>query len=589
MLPALSSMRTLLACMILAVFPGLVTLGDENERTPVSTVGSQQGHDVGRSITGRVTGHVRDALTDKSISGARIDLNGADRRVGECPEGETTIESTSVFENLPDSVSVYAGPAGSFCFHSPSRDPIWIRVVADGHAPKVIEVLPGDDPIDIWLDRGATIAGVLLRNEDMSPVSGTVRLYRKLKIAWSWDIRDHFGRTKDGTRPSVLVANAGDDGSFTFSGLGTGNYTLVGETETGKTDPQRLAIENVDRTLQVEVLAKRAASIQVTVSGLPEGERVGLAVLSHETGTRVDGVIDAKNGTTVIPRIFPGHYLIDAKTRGGRKISRSIVVEKDDVYVTFSFVGDFRLFGSVTAGEMKMGAIEVTVVQADRDDEVAGADWTSIEGDYEISGLPAGDYDLLLHGYRFRAEIVDGDLEININLQANRVIGVASLAGVPQRATWVFATLLDDTPYNGVRKEFAAPTDDEGKYEFKGLPNGVYQILVPDARLEGNRGEVVLNGSEQRYDFYMSSTDDFRQVEIAGISCASVDVEVHDWLKENRYVFALELDDDGIGKLPASLIGYSLTFALPHVGSRQVQSWDGRPLNLTLEEQPPAN
>ena len=162
----------------------------------------------------------------------------------------------SVFENLPDSVFVYAGPAGSFCFHSPSRDPIWIRVVADGYAPKVIQVLPGEDPIDIWLDRGATISGVLLNDEDMSPVSGTVRLYRKQKIVRSWDIWDHFGRTKDGTRQNVLVANAGDDGSFTFSGLGTGNYTLVGETEAGKTDPQELVVEKADRTLRVEMLVR---------------------------------------------------------------------------------------------------------------------------------------------------------------------------------------------------------------------------------------------------------------------------------------------------------------------------------------------
>ena len=573
----------------MAALPGLVILGDESEGTPVSTVGSQQGHDVGRNISERVTGYVRDALTEKSISGARIDLDGVDHRVSECPEAETTVETVSVFENLPDSVSVYAGPTGSFCFHSPSRDPIWIRVVADGYAPKVIRVLPGDDPTDIWLDRGATIEGVLLNGEDRSPVPGTVRLRRELKIAWSWDVRDHFGPTKDGTRPSVLVAKVDDAGSFTFSGLGAGSYTLVGETETGKTDPQRLAIEKGDRTLQVEMLAKRAASIQVTISGLSEGERVDLAVLSNETGTRLDGVIGAENGTTAIPRIFPGHYSIDAETRGGRRVSRPVVVEKNDVYVTFPFVGDFRLFGSVTAGEVTMGAIEVEVVRPDLDDEVAGTDWTSIEGDYEISGLPAGDYDILLHGYRLRTEIVDRDLEFNVNLQENRLIGMVSWAGVPQRATWVFATLLDDTPHKGVKKEFAAHTDDEGEYEFNGLPNGAYRMLVPDARLEGSRGEVVLNGSEQRYDFHMSSTEDFRQVEIAGMPYASVDVEVHDWLEENRYVLALELDDGGIGKLPASLIGYSLTFTLRHVGSRRVQSWDGSPLNLTLEEQPSAN
>ena len=586
-----SSTRTLLALtMILAPLPGSVTLGDESEGTRVSTADSQQGNDVGQSnIVGRVTGHIRDVLTNQSISGARIDLDSVDHHIEKCPYVETTTETVSIVENLPDSVSIYAGPTGSFCFQSPSGDPIWIRVVADGYAPKILQVLPGDDPTDIWLDRGATISGVLLNDEDMSPVSGAVRLYRELKIAWSWDIRDHFGPTKDGTRPSVLVAKADDEGSFTFGGLGAGNYTLVGETETGKTDTQKLVVEKADRTLRVEMLVQALASIQVAVSGLPEGERVNLAVLSHGTGTRVDGVIDAENGTTIIPRILPGHYSIDAETRGGRKISRPVVVEKNDVYVTFPFVGDFRLFGSVTAGEVKMGAIEVEAVRADLGGELAGTDWTSIEGDYEISGLPAGDYDILLHGYRFRAEVVDRDLEFNINLQENRLIGMVSWAGVPQRATWVFATLLDDTPHKGVKKEFAAHTDDEGEYEFNGLPNGAYRMLVPDARLEGNRGEVVLNGSEQRYDFHMSSTDDFRQVEIAGMPCASVDVEVHDWLEENRYVLALELDDDGIGNLPASLTGYSLTFTLRHVGSRQVQSWDGSPLNLTLEEQPSAN
>ena len=134
-----------------------------------------------------------------------------------------------------------------------------------------------------------------------------------------------------------------------------------------------------------------------------------------------------------------------------------------------------------------------------------------------------------------------------------------------------------------------AHTSADGNYEFKGLPDGAYRVLIPDTDLEENLGKVVLSGSAERYDFNLRRTEDFVEVEIVGLSGTLVDVEVHEWLEESRYVMPLELDCNGIGKLPASLIGYSLTFTLRHVGSRQVQRWDGSPLNLTLEEQPSAN
>ena len=45
-----------------------------------------------------------------------------------------------------------------------------------------------------------------------------------------------------------------------------------------------------------------------------------------------------------------------------------------------SELGDLRIFGSVSAGSMKMAAVEVSVVRADVNEEAADTDWTSMEG-----------------------------------------------------------------------------------------------------------------------------------------------------------------------------------------------------------------
>jgi hypothetical protein len=287
----------------------------------------------------------------------------------------------------------------------------------------------------------------------------------------------------------TLRASSDDRGGYLFPEVTPGLWRLSVREAGRGSDLEILRVEEGEALVVRDLLIDGGGRIAGTVRD-PRGARldgvrvrawrVDLDAGDEEVRTRVDGTFD-------LPGLPPGTWRVVVGGHGAEPLRREALVEVragETVTVEFELGGSATLFGRVTR----------------RNERVAGAglrlEWspdaggalvrvhkgaTDAVGEFEMTGLPAGAYSILLED---GATLTGGDVvleederrEVDLELFEGRVLGIVEdVSGRRVPYAEVEARPAREVTGELRAKARAGP---DGRFTLSGLPLGRYDLVV---------------------------------------------------------------------------------------------------------------
>ena len=405
----------------------------------------------------RVEGCVVDASGDGigdvriEVSLARHDtswLSGYGRHVG-LPRVRTDAEGRFVLLGLgPEPLRLRVRPPVS-----------WIE-------PPALQVVPGQDPLELRLVPGHELGGRVL-DADGAPVAGA-----RVRVRWPTDdegvagLREPQGKTDE-------------QGAFHLSRLRAGPLTLVVEGESFASWPYRrvelegVEVDTLDLVLRLE-RGRDLAGVVVDPEGIPV-ERGSVSIWGRREGRppTFQSVSVDENGRFVVPEIEPGTYELVGS--GGSEFAPSartaVVVPAEDVRLV---LGRTWLLHGTVVGRPDVQKQLRFLYHAGGEPQLEG-----------IGYADAGPF-----SFRVRTDRI-GTLLLRIEetgeyaLIENVKPGSGPHRLVP-KAGWAIEGRIEGGPIDagshqvsgldtrGIR--IRAPVQADGTFRFRGVPPGVYRL-----------------------------------------------------------------------------------------------------------------
>ena len=458
--------------------------------------------------------------------------------------------------------------------HSGDR---WIRVRSDGYATKTIRVPDGSrEAIVVALDAGGTIAGHLVLPTG-EPATGNITLVAShsapLRPLGFWEVHQLL---RGGRKATV-----GESGEFRLENVPPGRYKLTATSRSGMARGRLVEVSERETNPPIQLVVKPLATVTGSLSGLMNDERATLRVETSSDRQITATLPGIANGPFEISGIPNGEFVLVAQSSNRRVLESSFEISNlEAVRVDLAFMWSSRLWGRVRTGTAAE-PLRMEVVATPQDEAMPlGASWTAPDGSYEIAGLGDGSYSVVARGHRFSAEVA-GDTEFDLTLPSNSLAGTVWAMGEALGGRIVVARA---TQSNGTGPLVVhAETGLDAKFRFDGLPEGQYAVAVMDPFWEGAVRHIYVNSEIEGFDFQLEPTDDLRSISVAKSRHAPKGtLQVDIWRGVfDRLSILVELNADGVGRLPLSLRGADLRVSLGHAHAN-VPQWNGDDLVVEL-------
>lgn len=276
-----------------------------------------------------------------------------------------------------------------------------------------------------------------------------------------------------------LNTTSGSDGSYRIEGLKGDTYS-VSVTAVNHDPLTRIVTLPIDGIAKLDfALTSKMGSISGVVLHAASEEPIEGAEVSVkvEGPTPVTIVVSTEvDGAYYVPGLPAGTYSVSVSLEGFNTSTVEDVVvisgvdTKDvDVYLEEK---PTAMWGIVRSGSILLVGANVSVW---------GTDYyglSSIEGEYEINGIPAGTYtvEASLNGY-LNATISAVEISRGSNLELN-----FNLTGLPGGLSGIVVDLVTGQPLSGVRilllPQREVVTNINGEFVFTGLKEGNYTLRV---------------------------------------------------------------------------------------------------------------
>ena len=435
---------------------------------------------------------------------------------------------------------------------------------AKGYAARELDLIVGDETqaVDIGLSTGSTLSGRVVTPAG-APIKGLINL---------------LGGPGGGSYQTT------DDGVFTFGQLPAGTYVLTGTTTAGSAREKiELGPDEHRSNVTLKVVAGRI--IRGTIRGL-RPEHLEHAFVSAQSAAnrqffqaRVDD-----QATYVLKNLPPGQSTLTVYTRS-RRLEKTVNVPADrDVVLDIVFPPGSRLTGRVTQdGE---AAVDKSIMMraADPKAQILYQAQTSQDGQYEIEGLPAGEYRLRADEDIGRSVTIAGDTVLNIEIPLVQVGGrVLEEAGaVPIVSADIYVRGLDAaTSRVRAHKE----SDHFGQFKLTGVEPGDVELIVYKPGYEIYREKITYSSPITDKAIRLSQGGGVEiRVRRAANGESVRGFYVSDKIADNDWVidYWIPLDRNGIGFIPSALVGRTLMINAFTGKPIAIRDWDGSPLDLTM-------
>ncbi|QHE62502.1 hypothetical protein FHE72_16855 [Rossellomorea vietnamensis] len=427
-----------------------------------------------------VLGTVLDNVTLNPISGAlvKVVIQNTDIVVGSTL---TSSDGTYSIGNLP---------SGSYN----------VVFTADGYGGAVIPVIlvpNGIETVNVNLDPNpATISGTVVNAQSGTVITGAlVRIFNS-----------------DGVFITSTLTD--ENGFYVITGLAAGQYTAIASADgfgdqiavvtlsPGETEIVNFSLSNLQAVLKGTV--RDRANNQPIQAALVQVFRVG-------TTLPVASVLTDSSGNYLITGLEPREYRVVFSAEGYTSEVFRIFLTNGETRTLDVELGrqPATLTGTVTdagTGTPILGAAVVTVISGSG--IVVASTLTDQEGRYILTGLPAGDYNVIFSAEGYVSQTIPITLSpgesavLNAALESNpatitgNVRDAGTLAAIDNALIQAFTT---DGRLLGVTL-----TDMDGNYTLSGLPGGEVVIVV---RARGYQSQfqtvTLIRGTTRTLDFLL--------------------------------------------------------------------------------------
>lgn len=450
---------------------------------------------------------------------------------------------------------------GSFTLDGIPGGDIVLTVGARDHAYRELGIVVDENtpPQEIALSTGGTIAGTVTTTAG-GPVKGSVRL--------EGPGPGYFGETNEA-------------GQFSYTHMRAGRYTVSADTSAGSAT-QEFVLRQDEIKDGIVLIVGTGRSVRGMVRGLrPEQVQETYLLLHTESRNASFRARPDERGAYVINGVPPGHAVM--KVSGGNlEFEKPVDVPADrDVTLDIAFPAGARLSGRVTQGGKPaahkyiwMGPVE------DKSDTLYSVSTTE-DGQYEIEGLPPGDYFLRAAEDISRRITMAGDAVLNIDIPsvqlAARVVEDGGAVPIVGANVYLRGSALETARVRGDKQ-----TDDFGQFALTGIEPGEIVLLVYKPGYEMHRETISYSSPITNKTITLRKSAGVEVRVQPGSRRFPRGFTITQSFPENDYVVDLwmPLDRDGVCHVPSALAG--TTFQIGRFSGKPIviEEWDGQPFEL---------
>ncbi len=400
-------------------------------------------------LTGRVT------AAGKPLSGVRVTANGAS---GPSARNQTDADGEYVLDSL-----------------APGERTLEFR--KDGFLPrrKTIDVAAAKDArLDVELERGAELRGRVV-DSGGAPVAGANVAAQAASSFGSEDAR----------------ATTDPDGTFVMEGLADSRYVVVARKPGMVTAVERDV--QVPASAPLTLTLRAGGTITGRVTGLQPNELAGIYVFGTVSQTPISAQTDV-NGAFTLRGVPDGQINITASVPGSNRRSQPKVVTVENGAappVEIDFAEGFTVRGRVlfNGAPVEQGMVNFSGTGPGR----MGGGGRIVAGSYEVSGLGAGDYRLMLNAADVRYDeklTVTGSMTHDIDIRGAAVRGhvIDANSNAPISGASVS---LRGKAVGGSR---ASATDSDGRFVLNAVTDGTYDVIAVLSPYAPAQQQVVVSG-----------------------------------------------------------------------------------------------
>lgn len=450
---------------------------------------------------------------------------------------------------------------GSFTLDGIPSGDVVLTVGAQDHAPRDVETFVDEKtpPQEIALSAGGTIAGNVTTAVG-APIEGSVYLLG----------------------PGMnFVSKTNETGQFSYKHMRPGRYRVSAQTSAGSA-MQEIELGQDEIKERIALVVEAGRSIRGMVIGLrpDQLDRVHILLRSDEKPASFSARAD-QQGAYALNGVPAGRAVITA-LGPGRHFDKTVIVPADqDVALDIIFPAGARLSGRVTqAGKPVVGKNLWMRPVEDKSDTLYRSS-TSGDGQYEIEGLPPGDYFLRTDEDISRRITMAGDAVLNIDIPSvqlsARVVEDGGSVPLVGANVYVRGNAPETARVRGDKQ-----TDDFGQFALTGIEPGEIVLVVYKPGYEMYREKIAYSSPITNRTITLRKS-------------AGVEVRVQPESRRfprgftitqsfpgNDYVIDLwmPLDREGMGHVPSALAGTTLQIGRFSGEPIVIEAWDGQPFEL---------
>jgi hypothetical protein len=450
---------------------------------------------------------------------------------------------------------------GSFTLDGMPGGEILLTVSAKDHAYRELPLVVDEKtpPQEIALSGGGTVAGIVTTTAG-APVKGRVWL--------------------SGPGPSFM-GESNEAGQFSYKHMPPGRYRVAADTSAGSAQ-QDFVLQQDEVKDGIVLVVGAGRSVRGAMRGpRPEQIRNMQLFLRAASGSASMSSRPDERGNYAFNGVPPGRAEIMVYG-AGVQFSKHIDVPADQD-VTFDIVlpTGARLSGRVTQGGKPAPHKNIWMRSTDTKADVLYRANTSEDGEYEIEGLPPGDYRLRADEDISRAIAIAGDTELNIDIPSvqlsARVLEEGGAVPIVGADVYLRGSAPETARVRGDKK-----TDDFGQVALTGIEQGEIVLIVYKPGYEMYREKISYSSPITNKTITLRKNAGVDVRVKTGSRRFPIGFTITQTLPGNDSVIDIwvPLDRERVGHVPSALAG--TTFQIGRFSGQPLvyEDWDGQPFEL---------
>jgi hypothetical protein len=370
-------------------------------------------------------------------------------------------------------------------------------------------------------------------------------------------------------------------GQFSYKHMPPGRYSVAADTSVG-TARQEFVLQQDERKDGIVLVVGAGRSVRGIVRG-PRLEQIPKThvMLRAESGNAFMSTHPDERGAYVFNGMPPGPAEMSVYASGVQFQKHIEVPADQDVTLDIALPAGARLSGRITQDGKPAPNKGLWMRPTDAKTDVLYRASTSAEGEYEIEGLPPGDYRLRADEDISRAITIAGDLVLNIDIPAVQLGGRVTEDGGSVPIVGADAYVRGSAPETA-RVHVDKETDDFGQFALTGIEPGEIVLIVYKPGYEMYREKISYSSPITDKTIKLRKNDGVPVQVKTGSRRFPIGFTITQSFPGNDAVLDIwvPLDRERVGHVPSALAG--TTFEIGRFSGQPLvfEDWDGQPFEL---------